>query len=87
MEVNDSAVKETRTKVMAVSHVRMGRLRRLEMPSITAAMVAEKGFDELDAPIVRVGAPFTPVPFSLVLENAFIPDEEKLVEAVRTVMG
>ncbi len=52
-----------------------------------AAMVAEKGFDELDAPIVRVGAPFTPVPFSLVLENAFIPDEEKLVEAVRTVMG
>ena len=50
-------------------------------------MVAEKGFDDLDAPIVRVGAPFTPVPFSPALEPHFIPNEEKLIQAVNTVMG
>ena len=50
-----------------------------------AAMVAEKAFDYLDAPIIRVGAPFTPVPFSPVLEKEFIPNEEKIIQAIRTV--
>ena len=52
-----------------------------------AAMVAEKAFDYLDAPIIRVAAPFTPVPFSPPLEAEFIPSEEKIIEAVRTVTG
>ncbi|MBU2547683.1 MAG: alpha-ketoacid dehydrogenase subunit beta [Proteobacteria bacterium] len=52
-----------------------------------AAMVAEKGFDDLDAPIVRVGAPFTPVPFSPALEREFVPNEAKIIEAVNKVMG
>jgi len=52
-----------------------------------AAMVAEKAFDYLDAPIIRVAAPFTPVPFSPTLEAEFIPSEEKIIEAVRTVTG
>jgi pyruvate dehydrogenase E1 component beta subunit len=52
-----------------------------------AAMVAEKGFDDLDAPIVRVGAPFTPVPFSPALEYEFIPSQSKIIEAVKSVMG
>lgn len=52
-----------------------------------AAMVAEKGFDYLDAPILRVAAPFTPVPFSPSLEREFIPSEEKIIHAVKTVMG
>jgi len=52
-----------------------------------AAMVAEKAFDYLDAPIIRVAAPFTPVPFSPTLEAEFIPSEEKIIEAVRTVIG
>lgn len=47
-----------------------------------AAQVAEQAFDYLDAPILRVGAPFTPVPFSAPLENAFIPNEANIVEAV-----
>ena len=50
-----------------------------------AAMVAEKAFDYLDAPIIRVGAPFTPVPFSPVLEKEFIPNEEKIIQAIKTV--
>jgi pyruvate/2-oxoglutarate/acetoin dehydrogenase E1 component len=52
-----------------------------------AAIVAEKAFDYLDAPIIRVGAPFTPVPFSPVLEKEFIPNEDKIIQAIKTVMG
>jgi pyruvate dehydrogenase E1 component beta subunit len=51
-----------------------------------AALVAEKAFDYLDAPILRVAAPFCPVPFSQPLEQAFIPSEEALMKAVMTVM-
>jgi len=51
-----------------------------------AATVAEKAFDSLDAPIVRVAAPFCPVPFSSILEAEFIPSEEKITDAVKTVM-
>ena len=52
-----------------------------------AAMVAEKCFDHLDAPIIRVGAPFTPVPFNLALEAAFIPSEADLIDAIKKVAG
>jgi pyruvate dehydrogenase E1 component beta subunit len=50
-----------------------------------AAMVAEKAFDYLDAPILRVGAPFCPVPFSPALEKVYIPSEEQVIEAIRKV--
>ena len=52
-----------------------------------AAIAAEKAFDYLDAPILRVAAPFTPVPFSPALEMEFIPSEEKVIQAIKTVMG
>jgi len=48
-----------------------------------AAIVADEGFDLLDAPIKRVTAPDTPIPFSPVLESAFLPNEEKIIKAVR----
>ena len=48
-----------------------------------AAMVAEEAFDFLDAPIKRVGAPFAPIPFSAKLEGAYIPDEAKIIAAVK----
>jgi len=47
-----------------------------------AAMVCEEGFDLLDAPIKRVTAPDTPIPFAPVLENAYLPSEEKIIKAV-----
>jgi pyruvate dehydrogenase E1 component beta subunit len=50
-----------------------------------SAMVAEKAIDYLDGPILRVGAPFTPVPFAPVLEAEFVPNEEKIINAVNTV--
>jgi pyruvate dehydrogenase E1 component beta subunit len=52
-----------------------------------AAQVAEEAFDYLDAPIVRVAAPYCPVPFSPPLEKAYIPSEEELIAAVEKVMA
>lgn len=52
-----------------------------------AAMAAEKCFDYLDAPIMRIGAPFTPVPFASGLEAAYIPNEADLIGTVRKILG
>jgi pyruvate dehydrogenase E1 component beta subunit len=51
-----------------------------------AAVVAEEAFDLLDAPIKRVCAPDTPVPFSLVLEKFWMPDEENLIKAINEIL-
>lgn len=50
-----------------------------------AAIVAEEGMDLLDGPIKRVAMPFTPIPFSPVLENYVIPSEEKIIAAVKSL--
>jgi pyruvate/2-oxoglutarate/acetoin dehydrogenase E1 component len=52
-----------------------------------AAIVAKEAFDYLDAPIERVAALDTPVPFAPALEQAAIPNEEKLEAAIRSMMG
>ncbi len=52
-----------------------------------AAGVQERGFDALDAPIQRVGAPFAPVPASPVLEAAFVPGRDAIVAAVERTLG
>ena len=52
-----------------------------------AAQVAEEAFDYLDAPILRVAAPYCPVPFSPPLEQAYIPSEQQLIDAVKKVMA
>jgi pyruvate dehydrogenase E1 component beta subunit len=46
-----------------------------------AAVVAEKALGSLDAPIKRVGAPWTPVPFSPTLEDAYVPEPADVVKA------
>ena len=51
-----------------------------------AAMVGEKAFDHLDAPVTRLGAPFCPIPFSSKLESEFIPNEEKIIKTVKSIM-
>ncbi|MEO7142227.1 MAG: alpha-ketoacid dehydrogenase subunit beta [Bryobacteraceae bacterium] len=48
-----------------------------------AARIAEKAFEYLDGPLVRVAAPDTPVPYSPPLEAAFLPSVEKVVEKAR----
>ncbi len=47
-----------------------------------AARVSADIFDCLDAPVTRVCAPDTPAPFSTPLEEFFVPDKEKIKEAV-----
>jgi len=50
-----------------------------------AALVAERAFEYLDAPIVRMAAPDTPVPYSPPLEEYFLPNAEKLGKAIRAL--
>jgi pyruvate dehydrogenase E1 component beta subunit len=52
-----------------------------------AAQVQTAAFDELDAPIERVGAPFAPVPFSPPLEDAYVADRADVAAAVRRLLG
>lgn len=47
-----------------------------------AARIGDIGFDELDAPILRVAAPFVPVPFAPSLEKAYQPDAAAVMAAV-----
>ncbi|MGI5907222.1 MAG: alpha-ketoacid dehydrogenase subunit beta [Christensenellales bacterium] len=51
-----------------------------------AAIIADEGFDYLNAPIKRVAAPDCPIPFSPVLEQAWVPNEEKVIAAVKQVV-
>ena len=48
-----------------------------------AATIAEEAFEHLDAPVKRIAAPDTPVPFSPVLEKAYIPQVEDVATALR----
>ena len=50
-----------------------------------AAQVAETAFDALEAPPLRVAAPFCPVPFSAPLEEAYLPNAQDIVAAVSSV--
>ncbi|HKW64927.1 MAG TPA: alpha-ketoacid dehydrogenase subunit beta [Candidatus Acidoferrum sp.] len=52
-----------------------------------AARVADKGFDNLDAPIKTVTAPDTPVPFSAVLEAHYTPGPAQVISAVHEMFG
>ena len=51
-----------------------------------ADRVQRECFDELDAPVIRVTAADVPMPYSKMLEKAFLPQPERVVEAVRQVL-
>jgi 2-oxoisovalerate dehydrogenase E1 component beta subunit len=48
-----------------------------------AARIAEKAFEHLDGPVMRVGALDTPVPFAGALEDRVLPGRERVVAALR----
>ena len=50
-----------------------------------AALVAEKAMDELDAPVVRVGARAVPMPYNDALERATIPSQSDITAAIRSL--
>jgi pyruvate dehydrogenase E1 component beta subunit len=60
---------------------------RCSMATDIAALAADQGFDHLDAPIKRVTAPHTPVPFSPPLEKFYLPDAQKVIAAVKELLG
>jgi 2-oxoisovalerate dehydrogenase E1 component beta subunit len=51
-----------------------------------AAIIAEEGFEYLDAPIVRLGSLDIPVPYAPALESVFLPSAAKVVEAARKLV-
>ncbi len=70
-----------------------GRLVIVEEDNLTggwaadiAAIVAEEAFFWLDAPIKRVSAPDTPAPFAPVLEEFYVPSEERVIAAVKSLL-
>jgi acetoin:2,6-dichlorophenolindophenol oxidoreductase subunit beta len=76
----DSVKKTNRCVVAHEAVTRMG------FGAEVAAVVQHKAFDWLDAPIERVGAKFTPVPFAPVMEEFVVPHAKDVVQAVqRTV--
>ena len=50
-----------------------------------AAQIQEQAFDYLDAPIERVAAPFSPIPFSPALEKQYIPDADRIVAGIKNL--
>ena len=60
---------------------------RCSMATDISALVAQKAFGALQAPVEMVTAPHTPVPFSGPLEDLYIPDAQRIVNAVKTVAG
>ena len=51
-----------------------------------AAAISDEAFDYLDAPVKRVGGPFTPVPFAPKLEAIYLPNQQSIVDAIRTII-
>ena len=60
---------------------------RCGMAADIAARVAQEAFGDLKAPPRMVTAPHTPVPFSPVLEDAYVPTADAIAAAVREVAG
>jgi len=60
---------------------------RCNLAADVGAMVADKGFRSLKAPIKAVTCPHTPVPFAPNLEDEFMPNPRRIEEAARAVLG
>ncbi|CAG1002996.1 pyruvate dehydrogenase E1 component beta subunit [Myxococcaceae bacterium] len=56
---------------------------RCSIASDVAALCVDRGFDFLNAPVRRITAPHSPVPFAAILEDAFRPDAARVIAAVR----
>ena len=94
IEVIDArTVKPLDKETIFASVKKTGRLVIMDEEPLTgswasevAATVVEEAFDYLDAPIKRVCAPDTPIPFSPPLEKYWMPSEEALIKAIEGIM-
>ena len=81
LETIAGSVRKTSRLVVAHEAVQCGGIG-----AELAARVQEAVLDFLDSPILRVGAPFAPVPYSDPLEKRFVPGKSEIIEAVRKTM-
>jgi acetoin:2,6-dichlorophenolindophenol oxidoreductase subunit beta len=77
----ESVKKTNRCVVAHEAIVRMG------FGAEVAALVQERAFDYLDAPVERVGARFAPLPFAPVMEEYVVPHSEDVVAAIKRTVG
>jgi acetoin:2,6-dichlorophenolindophenol oxidoreductase subunit beta len=77
-----ASVKKTNRAVVAHEAV-----TRMGWGAEVAAVVQEKAFDYLDAPVARVGAKFTPVPFAPVMEEWVVPHAKDVLAAIKKTVG
>ena len=52
-----------------------------------SALITNEVFEHLDAPVKRVGSKFTPVGFNRILENAILPNEERIFDAAKDLLA
>jgi len=74
-----SIEKTSRAVVLSESY------RYVGIAAEVASTIAEKAFEHLDAPVVRLAPPNVPVPFSPTLEDAFLPGVDDIVATVKKV--
>jgi pyruvate/2-oxoglutarate/acetoin dehydrogenase E1 component len=72
------SVRKTNRVVVAHEAVRFGGFG-----AEVAAQIQEQAFDYLDAPVGRIGAPYSPVPFTPALESKYVPDKAAIAAGVR----
>jgi acetoin:2,6-dichlorophenolindophenol oxidoreductase subunit beta len=77
-----ASVKKTNRVVVAHEAV-----TRMGWGAEVAALVQEKAFDYLDAPVERVGAKFVPLPFAPVMEEFVIPHAKDVLAAIKRTVG
>jgi pyruvate dehydrogenase E1 component beta subunit len=82
MEAIAASVSKTHRVVIAHEAVQNGGVG-----AEIAARIGSELFDELDAPVTRVGCPFVPIPFAPELEHALLPGRDSIVSAVRGLVG
>jgi acetoin:2,6-dichlorophenolindophenol oxidoreductase subunit beta len=76
-----SVEKTNRALIADEGHLRGGAAADI------AAIIADKGFDYLDAPVKRVTALDVPIPFSPPLEKVAVPDEARIEAGIRQIVG
>jgi pyruvate dehydrogenase E1 component beta subunit len=76
------SVRKTNRVVVAHEAVRFGGFG-----AEVAAQIQEYAFDYLDAPVGRVAAPYSPVPFTPALEQHYVPDPARIATGIREAMA
>jgi pyruvate/2-oxoglutarate/acetoin dehydrogenase E1 component len=76
------SVKKTGRLIIASDDVKSGGIG-----SEIAAVIGEEAFDSLDAPILRVASSDMPIPFSPSLEQSYMPNAQKIIEAAKRLIG